>query len=255
MSPSLHQAAETLRALLFPPRCITCRELLPPFDRSGTALCPLCRTPWETAMAEAAEQSGQDEARGLVYLTFYRPGHTEGIPEQLIYHLKHKGDPRAFDFVATRLAPRVLRAAETIPKRLPDPTEPPETEAKPLLFTYPPRRPEAVRADGFDQAAKLAQSLSRLCAGEYVSLIRRTNRKSHEQKKLDAAARQENAENAYTLSPNAESLVRGRTVVICDDLRTTGATLGRCADLLVKAGADAVILTTVASTEERKNHE
>jgi predicted amidophosphoribosyltransferase len=36
--------------------------------------------------------------------------------------------------------------------------------------------------------------------------------------------------------------------VICDDLCTTGATLNRCANLLVDAGADLVILVTIART-------
>ena len=91
-------------------------------------------------MAEAAPQSAEDAARGLVYLTFYHPGQADGVPERLIYRLKHRGDPRVFDFTATRLSPRVLRAAATIPARAP--ANPGATEPS-LLFTYPPRRPSA----------------------------------------------------------------------------------------------------------------
>lgn len=234
------------RNLLFPPACVGCGELLPPFEPTPTVFCPLCRTAWETAVAETAGQAAEDAARGLVYLIFYRPGHTDGVPEKLIYHIKHRGDRRTFGFLAARLAPRVLTAAATLPARAP------EGEDKPILFTYPPRRPSAVRKDGFDQAKRLAEALAVACEGEMAPVIRRTRRPSDEQKTLTAEERAANATASYILSDKATEVVRDRTVVVCDDLCTTGATLNRCATLLVEAGARSVILCTVARTAHGK---
>ena len=231
------------RDLLFPPRCVGCGDLLPPFVRRATVFCPLCRTAWETAVTEAADHAAADAGRGLVYLVHYRPGHADGIPEKLIYHLKHEGDPRAFSFVAERLAPRLLDAAATLPARAP------VGEDKPLLFTYPPRRRSAVREDGFDQAQRLAKALAVACDGDFAALIRRTHRKAREQKTLNAEERAVNATSSYILADKAAETVRDRTVVICDDLCTTGATLNRCAALVVEAGARSVILCTVARTD------
>ena len=231
------------RDLLFPPRCVGCDDLLPPFAKRATVLCPLCRTAWETAITEAADHAAADAGRGLIYLVRYRPGHADGIPERLIYHLKHEGDPRAFSFVAERLAPRLLDAAATLPTRAP------VGEDKPLLFTYPPRRRSAVREDGFDQAQRLAKALAVACDGDFAALIKRTHRKAREQKTLNAAEREVNATSSYVLSDTAAEIVRDRTVVICDDLCTTGATLNRCAALLVEAGARSVVLCTVARTD------
>ena len=231
------------RDLLFPPRCVGCGDLLPPFVRRATVFCPLCRTAWETAVTEAADHAAADAGRGLVYLVHYRPGHADGIPEKLIYHLKHEGDPRAFSFVAERLAPRLLDAAATLPTRAP------MGEDKPLLFTYPPRRRSAVREDGFDQAQRLAKALAGACDGDFAALIKRTHRKAREQKTLNAEERAVNATSSYILADKAAEAVRDRTVVICDDLCTTGATLNRCAALLVEAGARSVVLCTVARTD------
>lgn len=238
----------TARTLLFPPKCVGCGELLPPFGGGDTVFCPLCRTKWEAALAEAASKSAEDAARGLVYLTFYRPGRGGGIPERVIYHIKHRGDPRVFSFLAARLAPRVMRTVRTIPSVAPLTAE---SDGLPPLVTYPPRRGSAVRAEGFDQAARLARSLSRACGWTFVRLIRRTRASHGEQKALDAQGRAENATRSYALTANAAARVRGRRVVICDDLRTTGATLGRCAELLVEAGAVSVVLVTVAETAGR----
>ena len=242
----LRRTASAARDLLFPPRCVGCGDLLPPFVRRATVFCPLCRTAWETAITEAADHAAADAARGLVYLVHYRPGHADGIPERLIYHLKHEGDPRAFSFVAERLAPRLLDAAATLPTRAP------VGEDKPLLFTYPPRRRSAVREDGFDQAQRLAKALAVACDGDFAALIRRTHRKAREQKTLNAEERAVNATSSYILADKAAEAVRDRTVVICDDLCTTGATLNRCAALLVEAGARSVILCTVARTDSHK---
>ena len=230
------------RDLLFPPHCVGCDDLLPPFAKRATVFCPLCRTAWETAVTEAADHAAADASRGLVYLVHYRPGHADGVPEKLIYHVKHQGDPRVFAFVAERLAPRLLDAAATLP------TCAPVGEDRPLLFTYPPRRRSAVREDGFDQAQRLAKALAAACEGNFAPLIRRTHRKSKEQKTLTAEERAVNATSSYILADTAAEVVRDRTVVICDDLCTTGATLNRCAALLVEAGARSVILCTVART-------
>ena len=231
------------RDLLFPPHCVGCDDLLPPFAKRATVFCPLCRTAWETAVTEAADHAAADAGRGLVYLVHYRPGHADGVPEKLIYHVKHQGDPRAFAFVAERLAPRLLDAAATLPTRAP------VGEDRPLLFTYPPRRRSAVREDGFDQARRLAKALAVACDGDFAPLIRRTYRKTAEQKTLNAEEREVNATSSYVLSDTATEIVRDRTVVICDDLCTTGATLNRCAALLVEAGARSVVLCTVARTD------
>lgn len=203
-------------------------------------------------MAEAAEQSVEDSARGSIYLTLYRSGRTSGVSERLVYHLKHRGSPRAFRFVAERLAHRLAGVLRSLPMR--------ETDSDgdaPVLFTYPPRRRSAVRREGFDQAKRLARAMSRAYAkgftheakGKYVSLIRRTRHPAREQKELDTQGRARNAARTFALTRRAAEIARGRVVVLCDDVCTTGATLHRCAELLVSAGARRVIFVTVARTD------
>ncbi len=252
-----------VRDLLFPPRCAGCDDLCPVSLRSTeeTIFCPVCRTAWESARADGA-LAGQAFALtdgGVstpVYLIPYRSGRTDGVPERVIYRIKHQGDPRVFRFVASGLAPRVqaavneAREAAMAENVL---TACDGTHAIPL-FTYPPRRRAAVNEDGFDQAARLARALAEVCGGEFAPLLRRTRRPGagREQKKLGADDRQINAAHAYALRRHADQRVRGRIVVLCDDLCTTGATLGTCAQRLLHAGAAAVIPVTVARTIDRR---
>ena len=86
------------------------------------------------------------------------------------------------------------------------------------------------------------------CGGDFAPLIRRSRRARREQKALDSQGRTANAQSAYTLARGAAERVRGRVVAVCDDVCTTGATLHRCADLLVAGGAALVILVAMEKT-------
>ncbi len=230
--------------LFFPPACVVCGELISP---DGDAVfCPRCRAAWDEARLRAAESAAAAAVAGRVYLVDYRAGETDGVPERFIYHLKHKGDPRAFAFAARGLSLGVrvaLRAAEECC------SAGEAGDILPPLVTYPPRRRAGIRADGFDQAARLARGLAAEVGGDFASLLRRARSSDVAQKFLDAAERAE-AARIYAVTRTAPRRVNGRMVILCDDLCTTGATLAACRAQLLSAGARGVVWVTVGRTEE-----
>ena len=82
---TLRGMCNAVRDLLVPPRCIGCDELIQPFEKTPEVFCPLCRTAWETDMAESRCQAAADGERGLVYLTHYRPDRANGVSEKLTF--------------------------------------------------------------------------------------------------------------------------------------------------------------------------
>ncbi len=70
-------------------------------------------------------------------------------------------------------------------------------------------------------------------------------RPTPQQKKLDQKQRSENLKGAFRAAPEC----RGRSIVLIDDVITTGATLSECARTLKKAGALHVYAACVACTE------
>jgi ComF family protein len=102
---------------------------------------------------------------------------------------------------------------------------------------------------GFNQAADLAAALN---MPVLHALWRR--RMTRSQTGLAAAARRRNVRGAFRLSPlvsdrTIRSMLAGRTVMLIDDVRTTGATLDACAWVLKAAGAHDVRALTVAWAE------
>jgi ComF family protein len=107
-----------------------------------------------------------------------------------------------------------------------------------------PLHPSRRRERGFNQAADLARHLSTLLDLPVRKALRRT-RATASQTGLPAAERHRNVRDAFGVTRAARELA-GSTVVLIDDVSTTGATLEACAGALKEAGVSEVRALTAA---------
>lgn len=107
-----------------------------------------------------------------------------------------------------------------------------------------PLHPRKQRLRGFNQAGLLAEDLclSLLRPLETNNLIRIVSRPP--QAKMDAKHRRMNTENMFALLKPQD--VRGKHIILIDDVKTTGTTLEQAAIVLKKAGAKRIWAITVA---------
>jgi ComF family protein len=101
-----------------------------------------------------------------------------------------------------------------------------------------------LRRRGYNQSELLAQEIT-----EYVNipLIRNALfrvKKTAPQKNMTPLQRAENLKDAFAVI-NAD-LIKGKKIILVDDVYTTGATTGECVRVLRKAGAMQVKILTVA---------
>jgi ComF family protein len=106
-----------------------------------------------------------------------------------------------------------------------------------------PLHPARERERGFNQAALLANLVSRQISIRSKALLERT-RYTTTQTAFDRAERMENLRGAFRLRRGAN--VRELRVLLIDDVLTAGSTVSECARVLKKAGATSVYAATAA---------
>jgi ComF family protein len=110
-----------------------------------------------------------------------------------------------------------------------------------------PLHPRRERQRGFNQAALIAAHVAALSGlrHETRALVRRID--SPSQTGLSAGARRRNVAQAFAVRRRVP--IAGRSVVLVDDVTTTGATARACARALLNAGAVEVRLLVAARVE------
>ncbi len=225
--------------LLLPPRCLACGVLV---DRNGV-LCAAC---WSTLSFIAAPQC---DSCGLPF-AFEVAARTRCAA--------CLADPPPFD-----RARAVLVYDDASRRLILGFKHADRTEAAPAFGRWLARAGSALLADTdlvvpvplhrwrlfqrrYNQAALLAHAVGRL-AGRPVApdlLVRR--RRTPSQGGLGRTGRRRNVAAAFALRAGHQDQIRGRRVLLIDDVHTTGATLAECARALRRAGAAGVDALTLA---------
>jgi ComF family protein len=99
----------------------------------------------------------------------------------------------------------------------------------------------------YNQAAELARALARHSGKQFEpALIERTRRTPSQGEMPSASARQRNVSGAFRLADGVRERIGGRSILVIDDVLTTGATVDACARILKKGGAKAVFVLALA---------
>lgn len=232
-------------ALLDEGRCPSCGRVLPP----GSRACPDCACFDEPATAEAAEPCpgcGEYPPDGRAFpllcgtcRTQPRPwgrvltaGRYAGGLKELI--LAYKFESRLD--CGRRLQEHALAAFTRGLANFPE-------LAEVSALVPVPLHPRRLLSRGFNQSREIVRLLSARhklpIRQEWLARVRRT-RPQMELSRLERAA---NIEGAFSAAGQG---LAGATVLLCDDIMTTGATLEECARALTAAGARAVHVLVLA---------
>ena len=239
-----------LSELLFPPKCVGCGDRLDSLEDTcdgGYAFCINCRAEWEreklnacpacrVAAIECTCRPEILDKKHIDCISLVKFGRVQSA-DILIYSLKKRKLRKNFDFASTELAKRFLTYAEKTDKDFSD-----------AIFTNVPRKRSSIARFGFDHAKILAKMTAEKAGYPYERLLmRRGNAK--DQKKLTLEERSKNVKNNFELA--VEGKINEKTVVLVDDVVTTGNTAHECIKVLRSGGVKNVVLLSIAHAPER----
>lgn len=101
----------------------------------------------------------------------------------------------------------------------------------------------ATNKRGYNQAQLLAKYFCDILEKKIFCNCLSKKVETNQQESLDRATRRTNVLNAFA----CDNSVKGKSVLLIDDVMTTGSTLNECSKVLKKAGAVRVVCLTVAS--------
>ena len=104
---------------------------------------------------------------------------------------------------------------------------------------------------GVNQAEVLAHCLSRLSGVPHIPDLVHKVRNTPSQSGLSRRQRELNVKGAFRVNRRQAEKVRGKSVLLVDDLITTGATVGEMAKVLRRAGVEQVFAFSLFTTDPR----
>ena len=211
----------SLMDLLFPPKCVFCTRVLGSGDDGWCDKCTEA-LPW-------ADNSGKQEGEFFDYCI--SPLYYRGAVRKSILRFKFRG-ATAYASVYGKIMAGCIRENPDICYD---------------IISWVPLSSKRERSRGYDQAMLLALAT----ALELDDVAVETLKKPHDvQAQSELGGREERSANisgAYVVSDI--ELIEGKSVLLVDDVITTGSTLSECAKVLLSAGAKKVNCASLACGE------
>jgi ComF family protein len=219
---SLRQAATRALDAALPASCVGCAAEGPP-------ICARCLPALDarlTSRAGTAIGLPGDVPDPLLQLDWCAPFH--GVVRDALHAIKYGGEQR----LGEPLGRAVGRRWEAV-------------GVGADMVVHVPVHRDRERQRGYDQAALIGRHAADYLRLPFAPVLTRA-RATTAQFDLDRRDRARNVRDAFAIDPRADGTVRGRWVLLVDDVVTTGSTLAACATALESAGALGVSAITVA---------
>jgi competence protein ComFC len=204
------------------PLCERCHKLLVESNSGGGPVCPFCGRP-EGIRKRCELCEGDDSIR----LFFWGP--YDDLLKDCIASFKFDGFPELG-------RPLIDMALKSLSERLGD---------YDMIVPVPLYR-QRKEERGYNQSELLAERLSQIVGVDFAPGILERVKPTKQQAKLSMEERRVNVRDAFATGPGRDRLLKGRKILLVDDIVTTGATISEAARPLRSGGAERVDVFALA---------
>ena len=207
--------------ILFPPRCVFCREII----SGDRKVCPDC-------IASLPETGSNARQKGDFFSVCVSPFYYEDNVRESLLRFKFNEATGNASVYAKYLAKCISQ----------------ELSGCYDLISWVPLSKKRYKERGYDQAMLLAMATALELDTVAVSTLEKTVHVEKQSTMGSPEKRRANISGAYSVSDR--ELIRGKRILIIDDIITSGSTLSECARTLRAAGAAEVLCATVARSRD-----
>ena len=204
-----------------------CKECRPVYEEFKLRNCALCSRPL-TECSCSNKYMRSCGIKSVIKVYRYRAWEKDIPSNKIIYSLKEQNRSDVFDFLASELYTSITNSL-TVDKDK-------------FVIVNIPRRSKSIIDFGYDHAREIAKRLAKRLDIDYIPVLKSLSKKA--QKETIGSERATNAVFAFRKKHTAR--LKGKIVIIVDDIITTGSSMVSAAKLLRKNGARKTIAATIA---------
>lgn len=222
---------DIIKGIFFPQRCEICGSIKP----LNMPCCDKCGIDSNAISASACPDCGHEKCMCQSGANVHLPHFTavyyyQGQIKRSLLSFKFSGDSIYGNIFGKAMADRIAEVYSDV-------------AFDGICFV--PMTKKAVRVRGYNQSELLASEISSRLNIPLMPILKKT-RDSQNQKQLNSTERYKNIKDSFALIGNCN--IEGKTLLLCDDIKTTGSTLRECCDTLLKCGAKDVYCICLALT-------
>lgn len=225
MKDIIKKIISNISYLFFPKRCGVCNKVI---DFRET-YCPMCelklkRLPhyvallWSHGNTNFRPKYVKPKFSGCI-----APFLHQSRSRKLIYSYKFKNRIELSQILADEMADMYFKYYDTFNIDI--------ITAVPMRFSNKINR-------GYDQVDVLCRRLCKKLDLPYIKLLKQTGHKKPQHKVAQPRLRPDNVKGIYTFIGKID--IKGKNILLIDDIITTGSTVNECSKMLIKAGANEV---------------
>lgn len=217
----MNNILKTLKALFFPERCPYCNRVV----EKGKPACDTC-------IKKIPQKYFTNYAKGGY--PCYSPFSYNSIFADAVKKFKFRNYPQNSEKLAVYLAKSITALND---------------KTKFDYITCVPMHPKKEHKRGYNQSKLLAKDTAKILGITYADLLQKVKNNQEQHKCESRKERSENVKGVYK-AVNI-SKIKGKNILIIDDIITTGYTLGECCMIIEQSGGHIIRCATLCATNNK----